>query len=90
VCPDVCLASIVHASAPRSVPLQKPACRVCACDVPGVQRWGGEQCNSSTWISTQYQEYSLMRDALNATGRPMYFSLCECVCASGLGCPGWR
>jgi hypothetical protein len=30
-----------------------------------------------TSVQEQYREYAAMRDALNATGRPIYYSICE-------------
>jgi hypothetical protein len=39
---------------------------------------GGYPKNYSTHtVAEQYREYAAMRDALNATGRPIYYSICE-------------
>ena len=35
-----------------------------------------DSCNAPTDHQTAYNEYSLMRDGLNSTGRPIFFSLC--------------
>ncbi len=35
-----------------------------------------DSCNAAQDHPTAYHEYSLMRDALNATGKPIFFSLC--------------
>lgn len=52
-----------------------------AIDAKTFASWGvdyvkQDSCNASQWIPTEVEEYSRMRDALNATGRPIYFSLC--------------
>jgi alpha-galactosidase len=39
-----------------------------------------DSCNAPTDHQTAYLEYSLMRDALNQTGKPIVFSLCGWVC----------
>lgn len=39
---------------------------------------GGYPANySAHTVEEQYREYAAMRDALNATGRPIYYSICE-------------
>merc|ERR1740121_843530 len=45
----------------------------------GVDFLKEDSCNAPTDHSEAFDQYSLMRDALNATGRPIYFALC-----------GWR
>lgn len=35
-----------------------------------------DSCNASPDHHTAFSEYGAMRDALNKTGRPIYFSLC--------------
>jgi alpha-galactosidase len=37
---------------------------------------GGYPANYTS-VAEQYREYATMRDALNATGRPIYYSICE-------------
>jgi hypothetical protein len=37
---------------------------------------GGYPANYTS-VQEQYREYAAMRDALNATGRPIYYSICE-------------
>lgn len=43
----------------------------------GVDYLKEDSCNASQDPETAYLEYATMRDALNATGRPIFFSLCE-------------
>ena len=42
----------------------------------GVDYLKEDSCNASQWPPTEMQQYAVMRDALNATGRPILFSLC--------------
>jgi alpha-galactosidase len=42
----------------------------------GVDYLKEDSCSASQDHNTAFQEYGKMRDALNATGRPIYFSLC--------------
>jgi len=42
----------------------------------GVDYVKEDSCNATQDHLTAYREYSLMRDGLNATGRPIFFSLC--------------
>ena len=44
--------------------------------VPGVDYLKEDSCAASQNHSEAYVEYGRMRDALNATGRPIVFSLC--------------
>ena len=38
---------------------------------------GYEKNYSADPVGRQYANYAAMRDALNATGRPIYYSICE-------------
>ena len=42
----------------------------------GVDYLKEDSCNAPNDPKDGYAEYGLMRDALNATGRPIFFSLC--------------
>ena len=42
----------------------------------GVDYWKEDSCGGSQDHSVAFAEYASMRDALNATGRPIFFSLC--------------
>ena len=50
-------------------------------DAQTYAKWGvdllkEDSCSAPTDHNTSFKQYALMRDALNATGRPIYFALC--------------
>ena len=50
-------------------------------DADTYAKWGvdlvkEDSCNAPSDHNTSFEQYGLMRDALNATGRPIYFALC--------------
>jgi len=53
----------------------------------GVDYLKEDSCNAADDHNTAFQEYGTMRDALNATGREIYFSLCGWN--SWYAPPGW-
>ena len=55
--------------------------RRCVCSQNLAKEWGvdylkEDSCNAPSDHDTAFQQYGRMRDALNATGRPILFSLC--------------
>ena len=79
--PLPCTSAVVLASpAPARVPPRRCSARVgraaasCApCRIPCAEE---DSCHAPNDPADGYRQYGLMRDALNATGRKIFFSLC--------------